>query len=513
MSLKELKRGEILMAEPERIFICYAREDQNAAVRLFGDLRKAGLNPWIDIESLLPGQRWDITIRQAIRESRYFLALLSSESVKKRGFLQKEIREALNISDEFPEKYIFLIPVRLDDCDPPYQKLREFQWVDMFPDWDDGMNRLLTAIETEKDTLDEKSKFSGANLEDLNREILSSQWKEGKTESHTKAYLSILRMNGGGIEVSLEYVNGTIPALKSSVFVDTGDRFEQLAKDFGAIDMLSIFQDYFLKYPNRESSGKFLAKFKENGEALIKCVGSEEITEMLDIPYLILETNIEDIPFELMWADNFFSLKYAMGRRLRIEKPAVPRQSENTRIPRALIIADPTGNLNEAVSECNYVNTRLSSLIDTDYLEHTDATYKKVVTLLQSGYTIIHYAGHLDENGLVLSDGYLDSDTIQENLKGNPLVFVNGCRSARRAFSRVAEAFLYGGAIGYIGCFWRVSDKLAAKLAIDFYINALENYTIGEVLRLAKKKAFYEGNFAWAYYILFGDPTLQLFRG
>jgi len=41
-----------------RIFICYAREDELSARRLFNDLKKAGLDPWLDKESLLPGQEW-----------------------------------------------------------------------------------------------------------------------------------------------------------------------------------------------------------------------------------------------------------------------------------------------------------------------------------------------------------------------------------------------------------------------------------------------------------------------
>ena len=106
------------MSIQKRIFICYAQEDENAARKLFSNLRAEGLNPWLDKESLLPGQNWRLAIQQAIRESSYFLALLSSRSVTKRGFVQKEIREALDVMSELPEGEIFLIPVRLDDCRP-----------------------------------------------------------------------------------------------------------------------------------------------------------------------------------------------------------------------------------------------------------------------------------------------------------------------------------------------------------------------------------------------------------
>lgn len=500
------------MTEPARVFICYAREDQHAARRLFKDLRKAGLNPWLDAESLLPGQRWEVTIRQAIRESSYFLALLSSKSVEKRSFLQKEIREALDISDEFPEKCIFLIPVRLDDCEPPYQKLREFQWVDMFPDWDDGMNRLLTAIETDKETSIMKSKLTGAVLKDLNREILDFLGEEEEKKSPTRAYLSILRTDGGGIEISVDFLNGTIPVLKSSVFIDTSDKVEKLSRQFMYIGR--ILSKYFsFQYPNGKQSNEFLAILKRKGRELLECLGSEDIIEKLNVSHVILETNMDDIPFELMWADNFFSLKYAIGRRLRIKEQVISRSHRSIGIPRALVIADPTSDLKEAIDECNYIKAKLSKFIDIDYLTRTKTTCNHVLTLLQSGYTIIHYAGHIDENGLKLSDGYLYSNVIRENLKGNPIVFMNGCRSATRTNPRLAEAFLCGGAIGYIGSLWWISDKPAAELAIDFYRNVLDCYTLGESLMMAKEKAFHKGSLGWACYILFGDPALRLVKG
>jgi len=56
------------------VFISYAKEDSDAARRIYNDLRVAGLNPWLDKESLLPGQNWEIEIRKAIKSSRYFIS-------------------------------------------------------------------------------------------------------------------------------------------------------------------------------------------------------------------------------------------------------------------------------------------------------------------------------------------------------------------------------------------------------------------------------------------------------
>ena len=95
------------------VFVSYAREDLDAARRLHATLKRFGANPWMDEFQLLPGQRFADVIKEAIRTSRYFLAVLSSRSVGKRGFVQREVREALDVLTEVPAGDIYLIPARL----------------------------------------------------------------------------------------------------------------------------------------------------------------------------------------------------------------------------------------------------------------------------------------------------------------------------------------------------------------------------------------------------------------
>jgi len=132
---------------PMTVFISYARNDQVAAKRIYDRLILEGIEPWIDSVSLLPGQEWRLAITNAIRESRYFLALLSSNSVGRRGFVQREIKEALELFDEFPEMEIYIIPVRLDECNPSHERLRDLHYVDLFPSWDDGFYNLLRVFQ------------------------------------------------------------------------------------------------------------------------------------------------------------------------------------------------------------------------------------------------------------------------------------------------------------------------------------------------------------------------------
>lgn len=125
-----------------KVFISYAREDYEAARRLYDFLLLQGQEPWLDKECLLPGQKWESAIQAAIRESHFFIALLSLNSIEKRGYVQKELRAGLEMLGQIPDSQIFLIPIRIGECEPTHERLRELQWVDMFPNWEDGLQRL-----------------------------------------------------------------------------------------------------------------------------------------------------------------------------------------------------------------------------------------------------------------------------------------------------------------------------------------------------------------------------------
>ena len=71
------------------------------------------------------------------------LACLSKASVTKTGFVQKELKTALDAADRQPEGIAFLIPVRLEECEVP-QRLSRWQWVDLFKEG--GYERLVRGL-------------------------------------------------------------------------------------------------------------------------------------------------------------------------------------------------------------------------------------------------------------------------------------------------------------------------------------------------------------------------------
>jgi len=145
-TLNKFEKLSFLKAgEPLRVFICHGKGDKAIARKLHESLDSLGINPWFDEENLLPGQDWELEIIKAVQESDIVLVCLSTKSVQKTGFIQKEIKLALDAADKRPEGKIFLIPVRIDDCDIP-SRLKSRQWVDLFDER--GFERLVLALKS-----------------------------------------------------------------------------------------------------------------------------------------------------------------------------------------------------------------------------------------------------------------------------------------------------------------------------------------------------------------------------
>jgi len=143
--------GRISLRESnrKRVFIAYAVEDVETAERLYEALEARGFAPWMDRRKLLPGQNWPRRIQEAIETADYFLACFSTHSAGKRGGFQAEIRYALDCASHIPLDEVYLIPVRLDACRVPARITRETQYIDLFPDWARGLERLVESMERE----------------------------------------------------------------------------------------------------------------------------------------------------------------------------------------------------------------------------------------------------------------------------------------------------------------------------------------------------------------------------
>lgn len=126
------------------IFLCHASEDKNKVRELYRRLSKDGYAPWLDKENLLPGQEWAVEIPKVVKFSDIVIVCLSNQIETKTGYIQKEIRIALDAAEERPEGSIFIIPLRLEECSVP-ERLQRWQYVDYFEE--NGYDKLIKSLE------------------------------------------------------------------------------------------------------------------------------------------------------------------------------------------------------------------------------------------------------------------------------------------------------------------------------------------------------------------------------
>ena len=139
-------RYELVEPTKPQVFVAYVEEDLSRARRICEEVAAAGCTPWLDKDKLLPGQDWPRAIGRAVELSDAFVACFSRRSTVKRGQFQNELRWALKCARLRPLDSAFLIPVRLEPCRVPLRIAETLQYVDVFPDWEAGVRKLVRAL-------------------------------------------------------------------------------------------------------------------------------------------------------------------------------------------------------------------------------------------------------------------------------------------------------------------------------------------------------------------------------
>ncbi len=142
---------------PLKVFLCHASADKPKVRELYRYLRRRGINPWFDEIDLIGGQDWQVEIPKALATSDAIIICLTKSSSDKEGYIQKEIKFALDKALEMPEGRIFLIPVKFEECEVPFS-LNRYQWVDLTIEA--GFSKMMKAL-----------KFRASQLERLTVEL------------------------------------------------------------------------------------------------------------------------------------------------------------------------------------------------------------------------------------------------------------------------------------------------------------------------------------------------------
>ena len=113
------------MPSSRAVFLSYASQDTQAALRICEALRSAGIEVWFDQSELRGGDTWDHKIRQQIRDCALFVPIISEHTqARSEGYFRLEWRLAEERTHLMGRTRAFLVPVCVDgtperDADVP----------------------------------------------------------------------------------------------------------------------------------------------------------------------------------------------------------------------------------------------------------------------------------------------------------------------------------------------------------------------------------------------------------
>jgi len=149
-----------------KIFLSYAREDKDRVLELYRKLHEDGYDAWLDSEKILAGQDWDLEINKAIKTSDAIILCFTDISVRKEGYIQREMKKAIDIAQEKLRDTIFIIPTRLDECAVP-EEVSRWQYVDLFSET--GYEKLLSSLKLKANQQSAPIHQKVASVEPVNR--------------------------------------------------------------------------------------------------------------------------------------------------------------------------------------------------------------------------------------------------------------------------------------------------------------------------------------------------------
>jgi TIR domain len=138
---------------PLQLFLSYASQDVERVRRFATDLRRPGIEPWMDDE-LKPAGRWNNEVEDRIAKCDLFVALLSraTQEGETKRFFRKEWQLAHKAQRRF-------LPVRLEECRLPaslpkalVSEIKGRQREDLFPSYEQALPRILRFLHEEKRT-------------------------------------------------------------------------------------------------------------------------------------------------------------------------------------------------------------------------------------------------------------------------------------------------------------------------------------------------------------------------
>lgn len=149
------------------VFLSYAKQDAEAALRICDALRTAGVEVWFDQSELRGGDAWDAAIRRQIKTCALMIPVISSNTQgRAEGYFRLERKLAIDRSHLMSHDRPFLVPVVIDQTaegdERVPDKFREVQWTRL-PGGDTSpafCARILKLLEQDSSAADSTSQLA-----------------------------------------------------------------------------------------------------------------------------------------------------------------------------------------------------------------------------------------------------------------------------------------------------------------------------------------------------------------
>ena len=125
-----------------KVFLSHSSKDKELVLSLAVDLKERGIDSWLDVNDILPGESIIDKINDGLEKSDFVLLFLSKNSVTS-NWVKKEWETIL--WDEVNTGKTKIIPIKLDDASIP-KILQTKKYIDFSIDYNRGLIELVEAL-------------------------------------------------------------------------------------------------------------------------------------------------------------------------------------------------------------------------------------------------------------------------------------------------------------------------------------------------------------------------------
>jgi len=292
---------------PLRVFLCHSSNDKPAVRELYQKLRaEPWIQPWLDEEELYPGQDWNMEIEKAVEAADAIIVCLTKNSINKEGYVQRELRIVLDFADYKPEGTLYIMPVRLEECEPP-RRLRPWQYADYFEGQRDrALSRLLVSLKRRAESLGFDVKNSG-----IKKEVVTNI-DENQDASLIEQAISFVRSNNfTSVSLLSRYLR--IGYTRAAVLLDQLEEMGVVAPVHGTSQRHGVFigeddLEYEIKTIEEEQVATNIQV--EDMEAILDHIENKPITKTTKI------AQIETLPNKITLSNGMEFMRIPAGKFL-----------------------------------------------------------------------------------------------------------------------------------------------------------------------------------------------------